>query len=99
MKSIFELWDAVVVSGAVIAIAGIALGLMTRVIEPPNALRRIGATLGCMVILTMVPPIFLHLLGTLSLWQRFVIVALVGLGSAVAWERYHDRPRKGSGNH
>lgn len=81
---------------AVIAIVVIAFGLMIRVIKPPDALRRIGAALGGMVISIVVPPIIIHLWGALSLWQRLGITALVGFGLAVAWNRYPNRSRKGS---
>lgn len=92
MSSILQLWDVVVVSVAVIAITAILLGLMIRVIEPPNALRRIGAALGCMVILIVVLPIIMHLWGRLSLWQR---LGVVGLGLAVTLTCYPNRPGRG----
>lgn len=87
MMSIVVLWDTIVVSLAVIAMVVIALGMMIRVIDPPSAFRRIGAALGCMIVLVMVPSIIVHLWGALSLWQQLGIVALIGLAVAVFWSR------------
>ena len=94
MMSIVLLWDMMVMSLSVIAIVVIALGLMIRVIDPLSAFRRVGVTLGCMVILVMVPSIIVHLWEALSLWQQLGIVALAGLAVAVAWERRQGHSRK-----
>lgn len=99
MNSLLQMWDAVLASVAVIIIVVIALGLIIRVIEPPSAFRRIVATLGCMVILIMIPPIILHLWFSLSPWQQIGIVALLGFAIVVTLSRRHASSRKRSPSH
>ncbi len=96
MTIIVLLWDMMVVSLAVIAMVIIVLGLMIRVIDPLSAFRRIGTTLGCMIVLVMVPSIIVHLWGALSVWEQLGIIALVGLLAAVAWARCQGYSRKRS---
>lgn len=79
MRSIIALRDELVASAAVVAIVVIALGLMIRVIDPSIALRRIGAALGYVIILIMVPPIIVHLWGALTLWQQLGVIAALGV--------------------
>ena len=94
MSTIFALWNTIVISAAVIAIVIIAIGLMIRVIEPLSALRRIGGTLGCIVILAMLPPLIVHLWHWLSLWQQ-IGIAVLGFTAALVWNRRTKPSRKG----
>lgn len=99
MRMIVALWDVVVVSGAVIAIIVIALGFMIRMIAPPSALKGIGTSLACMVVLVMAPSITVHLWEALSLWQQLGIAALIGIAVAISWERHDVRAQKQKSGH
>lgn len=94
MNSLLQVWDAVIASAAVIIIVLITLGLMIPVIQPAKAFRRIGATLGCMVVLVMLPPIILHSWFSLSMWQQLGIVVVLGFVVLVMLSRRHVPSRK-----
>ena len=98
MNMIFELWNAMLISAAVTSIIVIALGLLIRVIEPLKALRRIGATIGCMVILVMLPPIIVHLWHSLSLWQQIGVAFLIFM-AAFVWNRRTKATRTRNTDH
>lgn len=92
---ILELWNAIVEAGAVIAIVMIAIGFMIGMVDAHRALGRLGAVVGCLVSLLILPPILLSRWHSLSFWQQLGIVALVGLVGSIALRArpHHGRKR------
>lgn len=96
MRTILRLWDIVVASAAVVAFIVIAFGLMIGAVEPCSVWKRIGATLGCAVILIVFPPIVAHLWHLLSLWQQLGMVTLaVCFGTAALRDGSARRRKRG----
>ena len=79
MTDILSWWNAILEAAAVIAIVVIAIGLMIGVIDARRAVGRIGAVLGTIVLLLVLPSILLGLWRSLSLWQQLGIITLLGL--------------------
>jgi len=72
---------------ATIAIIVTALGLMLGVLKPADARKRIGAYLGIIVLLMLIPGALINLWSVMSVWER---IALAAIGVAIWWWR---RPR------
>jgi hypothetical protein len=70
MNSLLKLWDAIAVSMAVITLVVIAIGLMIGLVELPTAIKRIGLTFACLILVLVLPPIVVCLWHGLSLWQQ-----------------------------
>lgn len=86
MTDILSWWNAIL-EAAVIAIVVIAIGLMIGVIDARRAVGRIGAVLGAVVLLLVLPSILLGLWRSLSLWQQLGIITLLGLVVAVIFRK------------
>lgn len=85
-------WITLLGSLAVIAIILIALGLMTRIVKPAMALKHVGATLGIVIVLMLLPGILVNAWSAMPLWQR---IALVAIGVAIwRWRQPHRHPRR-----
>jgi len=80
-------WATIIGSLATIAIIVIALGLLLGVLKLAEALKRIGALLGIVILLTLIPGAFATLWFAMSVWQR---IALAVMGITILWWR---RPR------
>lgn len=87
MTDILSWWNAILEAAAVIAIVVIAIGLMIGVIDARRAVGRIGAVLGAIVLLLVLPSILLGLWRSLSLWQQLGIIALLGLVVVVIFRK------------
>ena len=70
-------WVSLTQSLAIIAIILTALGLMLGIVKPADALKHVGAILGIVVVLMLIPDVLLNLWSAISLWQW--------IGLAVIW--------------
>lgn len=79
-----RLWDAIVECGAILGLILTALGMMVRLVELGDGLKRIGVVLGCAVLLIMLPAIIVSIWMGLVLWQKVGVAAVFGLATAFA---------------
>jgi hypothetical protein len=85
-------WVALAGSLTMIALILTAFGLMLGILKPADALRRVGAILGVVMLLMVLPAVLVNFWSGMSLWQRLVLAAL---GIAVwQWRRPRRRARK-----
>lgn len=82
-----RLWDAVVECGAILGLILIALGIMVRLIELGEGLKRIGIVLGSAVLLVVLPAIILNIWSGLATWQKLGVIAVIGLPVALLLSR------------
>jgi len=64
-----------------------AFRLLLGIGKPADALRRIGATLGIVVALVLIPGVLANAWSGLPLWQRIALAA-IGIG---AWQLFRPR--------
>jgi hypothetical protein len=67
---------------ATIALILTAFGLMLGMVKPADALKRVGAILGVLVLLTVLPAVLVNIWSGMLLWQQ---LGLAALGIAV-WQ-------------
>jgi hypothetical protein len=79
MNSLLKLWDAIVATSSVIAIAVTAIGMIVGLIQLSDALKRIALIIGLLILLLIMPPIILSMWRALSLWQQLGLAALFNL--------------------
>ena len=84
-------WVALAGSVATIALILTAFGLMLGIVKPADALRRVAAILGIVMLLIVLPAVIVNIWSSMSLWQRLALAA-VGIG---IWQ--WRRPRWESG--
>ena len=81
-------WVALAGSVATIALILTAFGLMLGIVKPADALKHVGAILGIVVLLMLVPDVLMSLWSAISLWQ-WIGLAVIGIG---VWQ--WRRPRR-----
>ena len=69
-------WMARTGSIAIIAIILIAFGIMLGIVKPADALSRVGAVLGIVVALVVLPGILASAWSAIPLWQRLALAAI-----------------------
>jgi hypothetical protein len=72
-------WAALLGSLAIIAIVLTAFGLMLGIVKPADALRRVGAILGVVMLLMVIPVVLVSAWSGMSLWQQIALTA-IGIG-------------------
>lgn len=77
MTTIGVAWVSLTQSLAIIALILTAFGLMLGIVKPADALKHIGAILGIMVLLMLVPDVLMSLWSARSLWQWIGLAAIV----------------------
>jgi hypothetical protein len=82
-----KLWDAIVECGAILGLILTALGIMVRLIELGEGLKRIGIILGSAILLVMLPAIIVNIWSGLPVWQKLGTMALLGLAVALTLSR------------
>ena len=87
-------WVALAGSIAMIALILTALGLMLGIVKPADAVRRVGAILGVVMLLMVLPAVLVNIWSGMSLWQRLGMAAL-GIG-VWQWRRPRRQTRKRS---
>jgi Zn-dependent protease with chaperone function len=70
-------WVALAGSLAMIALILTAFGLMLGIVKPADALRRVAAILGVVMLLMVLPAILVSTWSGMSLWQRLALAAIV----------------------
>ena len=70
-------WVALTGSVAMIALILTAFGLMLGIVKPADALRRIAAILGVIMLLLVLPAMLVSIWSGMSLWQRLALAAIV----------------------
>jgi hypothetical protein len=83
-------WVALAGSLAMIALILTAFGFMLGIVKPADALRRVAAILGIVMLLMVLPADLVNISSSMSLWQRF---ALAAIGSGICLLK---RPRRES---
>ena len=63
---------------ATIAIILVPFDLMLGIVKPADAVKRIGTTLGVVIVLTLIPGVLVCIWSNLTLWRRLALAA-VGL--------------------
>jgi len=80
-------WLTLTGSLATIALILTAIGIMLGIVKPADALRRVAAILGIVMLLLVLPAILLNIWSALSLWQ-WLALATIGIGVwQVRWWR------------
>lgn len=79
-------WFALAGSVATIALILTAFGLMLGIVKPADALRRVGAIIGVVILLLLAPGILASLWSAIPLWQRIAIV-VIGIG-ILRWQHH-----------
>lgn len=83
-------WVALTGSLATIALILMAFGLMLGIVKPADALKHVGAILGFVIVLMLIPGVLVSAWLGMSLWQRIALVAIV-IG---IWQWRRTRPRR-----
>ena len=88
-------WVVLIGSVAVVAIILASLELMVGIVKPAAAVKHVGATLGIVILLTLIPGIVLGAWSGKSLWQRVVFVAIgVGVWRLKQWGKFARRTKR-----
>jgi hypothetical protein len=69
-------WMALAGSVAMIALILTAFGLMLGIVKPADALRRVAAILGVVMLLLVLPAVIVSIWSGMSLWQRLAVAAI-----------------------
>ena len=77
--SFMQGWTMSVGSLAMIALILTAFGLMLGIVKPADALRRIAAILGVIMLLLVLPAVLVTIWSSMLLWQQLALVA-IGVG-------------------
>jgi hypothetical protein len=64
---------------------------MLGILKPADALRRVGAILGIVIVLMLIPGVLVSAWSGMSLWQQISLVA-IGIG-VLQWLRPRRQPR------
>ena len=86
-------WVTLMGSLAMGALILTAFGLMLGIVKPADALRRVGAILGAVVLLMVIPVTLVSIWSSMSLWQRLALAA-IGIG-IWQWTQRKQRRKKG----
>ena len=69
-------WASIIGSLATIAMIVTALGVLLGVLKPAAALKRIGACLGIVILLMLIPGALVDLWSVMSVWQQIALAAI-----------------------
>lgn len=81
-------WMALAGSVAMIALVLTAFGLMLGITKPADALKRVAAILGVVMLLVVLPAVLVNIWSRMSLWQRLALAVI----TISFWRR--PRPRR-----
>jgi len=87
-SNLMSWWVALTGSIAMIALILTTFGIMLGIVKPADAMNRVGAILGIVLVLMLAPCILVGVWSVLSLWEQ---VSLVTIG-VVVWRL--RRPRR-----
>jgi len=85
-------WLTLVGSLAIIALVLTAFGIMLGIVKRADAVNRVGAILGIVIVLVLAPGILAGVWSAMSLWQQISLVAI----AVIVWQlrRPRRQPRK-----
>ena len=86
-------WVALAGSVATIALILTAFGLMLGIVKPADALRRVAAILGIVMLLMVLPALLINLWSGMSVWQRLGLAAIAFGIWLLKWPRGESRKR------
>jgi predicted tellurium resistance membrane protein TerC len=89
-------WVVLLGSLATIAVILTAFGLMLRIVKPADALNHIGAILGIVIVLMIIPGVLVSAWLGMALWQQ-IALGVVGIG-ILQWFRPKRRARHRKGD-
>ncbi len=69
-SNLMQGWVALTGSVAMIALILTSFGLMLGIVKPSDALRRVAAILGVVILLLVLPGVLVSTWSSMSLWQR-----------------------------
>ena len=78
-SSLMHGWVPLLGSLATIAIILTAIGLMVGIVKPADAMKSIGAILGMVIALMLIPCVLVSAWSGMSLWQQIALGA-IGIG-------------------
>ncbi len=70
-------WMTFIGSLTSIALILTAFGLLLGIVKPADALKHVGAILGIVIVLMLIPAVLANIWSGMSLWQRIALVAIV----------------------
>ena len=79
MAAVMAGWLTILQLLAIVGIVSVALGLMLGTVKPGDALKHIGAILGIVILLMLLPGILVNTWSRLLLWQKIGLAAIVVL--------------------
>jgi hypothetical protein len=85
-------WVALTGSLATIALILTAFGIMLGIVKPADVLKHVGAILGIVIVLMLIPGVLVSAWLGMSLWQRIGLAA-IGIG-IWQWQRPRLQTRK-----
>ena len=85
-------WVALTGSVATIALILTAFGIMLGIVKPADVLKHVGAILGIVIVLMLIPGVLVSAWSGMSLWQQIALVA-IGIG-IWQWRRSRQQTRK-----
>ena len=92
MTTIGHAWVTLIQSLAIIALILTAFGIMLGIVKPADALKHVGAILGIVVVLMLIPDVLMNLWSAIPLWQWIGLAAIrIGIWN---WRRPRRQPRK-----
>jgi asparagine N-glycosylation enzyme membrane subunit Stt3 len=69
-------WVSLLELLAIVAIILTAIGLMLGIVKPANAMKQLGAIIGTVIVLMLIPGIFASAWSGFSFWQQIGLVAI-----------------------
>lgn len=75
-------WAEIVESAALLAIVVLAFGVMVRVVKLGHAMKYLGAIVGVVILLVMLPEIIIVLWQSMTAWQQLGI-AFMGIAACI----------------
>jgi hypothetical protein len=82
-EKMLGIWNGLVGCVALLGIVVIAFGIMLRVMDVSEGLRRLGLVLGCAVLLTLLPSVIVGIWSGLTIWQKIGILTIVAAAMLV----------------
>jgi hypothetical protein len=92
-SNFMQWWMALLGSIATIALILTAFGLMLSIVKPADALKRVGAILGIVIVLIFILSVVASVWSGMSLWQQIGLAAIAI--AFLKWRRPRRQPCRG----
>jgi len=90
----YRVWDGLVGCLALLGVVVIAFGIMLRIIDASEGLRRLGLMLDCAIFLTLLPSVIVGIWSELSMGQKIGILTVLAVGMLVLFATGRRRPSR-----